>query len=456
MEHGSFRDPRGYVTEINGEICRVVNPVAFSDWDFLVSSGLLEELVSLGWLTSAKEIKAPPSIGESRLLIHDRLKFISYPYEWSFSLLKAAALHHIDVHLKALEFGMTLSDASSYNIQFDGTSPIFIDTLSFIRYDEGMLWAGHKQFCDHFLNPLLLSSLYETAFTDLLRGNLEGISSEMISQFLPLSWKLKPKVFLNVVLPARLQKKTLGQGASNTKTSQKGLPKTALQFMLNQLRSLISGLSPKIGNTTWGDYYDNTQNYLDDEAQAKHQIVAEFVSQYKPEVLWDMGCNTGEFSETALNAGATQVIGFDFDPSALEGAYNRAKSKSLNILPLYQDAANPSPNQGWRGQERKSLQERVHADAMIALAFEHHLAIGRNIPISELTAWLVSLAPVGLIEFVPKGDSNLDRLLLNREDIFTDYTAENFENALKSVAEIRRADIVSSSGRTLLWYERTS
>ena len=171
-------------------------------------------------------------------------------------------------------------------------------------------------------------------------------------------------------------------------------------------------------------------------------------------MVWDMGCNTGEFSETALSAGAKRVIGFDFDQTALETAYRRAKDRKLAFLPLFQDAANPSPDHGWNGVERKSLSSRGNADALIALAFEHHLAIGRNIPLDQLIAWLVSLAPVGLVEFVPRGDSNLDRLLRHREDVFDDYTEDNFRSAIEAVAQVDRVDVVSASGRKLYWYSR--
>jgi ribosomal protein L11 methylase PrmA len=175
----------------------------------------------------------------------------------------------------------------------------------------------------------------------------------------------------------------------------------------------------------------------------------------KPKQLWDIGCNTGDYSEVALTSGATQVVGFDFDQGALERAYARAKAKTLNFLPLFQDGANPSPDQGWANAERKSVMSRGPADAIVALAFEHHLAIGRNIPLPGVVDALVKMAPQGVIEFVQKKDPTVQQLLALREDIFPDYTPETFETAMKARARIVKQETVSASGRTLYWYDRS-
>jgi ribosomal protein L11 methylase PrmA len=225
--------------------------------------------------------------------------------------------------------------------------------------------------------------------------------------------------------------------------------------MLLGLRDWISGLQPKdTGQTVWQNYAENT-TYDTDEQKAKKRFVAEFCGKVKPKQLWDIGCNTGDYSEVALQSGAGQVIGFDFDQGALERAYARARAKKLRFLPLYQDGANPSPNQGWANAERKSVISRGGADAMVALAYEHHLAIGRNIPLPGVVDALTSLAPRGVIEFVQKKDPTVQQLLALREDIFADYTPEVFESSLLSKARIVKKETVSAAGRTLYWYDRT-
>ena len=165
-----------------------------------------------------------------------------------------------------------------------------------------------------------------------------------------------------------------------------------------------------------------TNSYSSDEEQAKRRFVGEFVAAERPATVWDLGCNTGEYSEVALTSGAGRVIRFDADQTALERACHRARSQNLDLLPLYLDAANPSPDQGWMQSERPGFAARTNADALIALAFEHHLAIGRNIPLPQVVSWLTSLAPTGVIEFVEKSDPTIQRMLALREDILHGYT----------------------------------
>ena len=223
--------------------------------------------------------------------------------------------------------------------------------------------------------------------------------------------------------------------------------------MLKQLRGYIAKLEPSHGLTTWSDYTD-THSYASEEEQEKRAFVARFVEKTKPARLWDLGCNTGAYSELALESGAAAVVGFDIDLAALDGAYERARTRDLQFLPLYLDAANPAPDQGWRGGERKSLMERANGDGLIALAFLHHLAIGRNAPLDQAVAWLVSLAPTGVVEFVQKTDPMIERMLRLREDIFADYTEQTFVNALERVARVVDTKTVSAAGRKLFWYDR--
>ena len=232
------------------------------------------------------------------------------------------------------------------------------------------------------------------------------------------------------------------------------MPRNAYRGLLTQLRRWIQKLEPKGTDTTWSDYSTLT-SYDTSEASRKAEAVRAFVAEAPPEQLWDLGCNTGEFSAIALDGGVRDVIGFDADFGALESACARARSDRLRFLPLYQDLANPSPDQGWSQVERRSLGRRSRsADALVALAVIHHLAIGRNVPLPRIAAWLVSLAPRGLVEFVPQGDPRVDDLLTLRGDRFADYTPEAWEAALEPYAAVRRVETVSESGQRLYTFER--
>jgi ribosomal protein L11 methylase PrmA len=456
---GSFRDRSGKVYHAGSDVFRSVSRRAAEDYDHALKSGLLEKLMREGKLVATQEVDqrvlSEAGIETAKVLRHQRIPFISYPYEWPFSLLKSAALLHLDIHMEALKHGITLSDASAYNVQFRGIEPVFIDVLSFRRYREGEAWAGHRQFCEQFLNPLLLRAIFGIAHNDWYRGRLEGIGTQELADLMPWWRNLSFNLLTHVTLQARLQRTAAAdKGASVRRAMHTKLPKHAHAAILDQLRRWISDLQPlKSAATAWQHYAEQT-TYGEEERQAKSRFIAAFCRKARPELLWDIGCNTGEYADVALSSGAKRVVGFDYDQGALERAIARAKAKRLDFLPLYQDGANPSPGQGWMGRERRSTQERGGADALIALAFEHHLVIGRNVPLDQLVAWVVALAPRGIIEFVQKSDPTVQQLLALREDIFCDYDAARFEAALKSQARIVAVEQVSAQGRILYSFER--
>ena len=307
---------------------------------------------------------------------HRRIPFVSHSYEWSFAQLRAAALHQLDLHLHALANGATLSDASAaYNIQFVGTKPVFIDLLAALRrYRDGAFWLGHKQFCEQFLNPLLLRACFDIPHNAWYRGALEGIPSEQMAVLLPPRKRLSWRVMAHITLPVKLQQSARSHSESQLKgVRDRRLPLTQFRSMLQQLRRWVDSLKPaRAAPSVWGDY-TQTHSYATAEQSAKRRFVAAFVEATRPGVLWDLGCNTGDYSQLALESGAGYVVGFDFDQNAIETAFARAQANKLAYLPLHLDATNPSPDQGWRNRERDGLMRRANADAILALAFEHHL-----------------------------------------------------------------------------------
>jgi ribosomal protein L11 methylase PrmA len=420
-------------------------------------SGVLRRLVEQGKLVDFADVtEKAPALGleQARVLLsHPRIPFISYPYEWSFSLHKAAALFHLDLQLDLLAEGFTLSDATAYNVQFDGTRPVFIDHLSVRPYVDGEIWAGHRQFCMQFLNPLLMWSLLDVPPNHWFRGSLEGIAPEELARILPLRKRLSWTVLTHVVAQAAIQNRSVKATTGSAQYRDARLPRTGFEGILRGLRSTIAKLEVPSHRTVWGEYAGNT-SYGAPEAQEKHRFVKEMVAATKPDLLYDLGCNSGDYSKSALEAGARKVIGFDFDHGALEIAYRRAREDNLDLLPVWLDAANPSPAQGWGQAERMGMSARAKPQALLALAFVHHIAIGRNVPLEMATDWLVSLAPAGVIEFPHKEDPMVQVLLSQRPDIFPEYDNAAFAKILSARARIvKAADVLPT--RTLYWFERT-
>ncbi len=458
FDPGSFRDRKARVILEKNRILRAVFESGASTYREAREENIYKELAHQGLLLQVQEID-PRNVmvpdGTSYLLETPKLPFISYPYEWIFSLHQRAALLHLDLHLAALELDFTLLDATAYNVQFEGTRPIFIDHMSLRKYEPGEVWVGHRQFCMQFLNPLLFWSHLGLSPNAWFRGSLEGITPEVARRLLPWKSKLSFTVATHVVAQSVLQTASL-KNKKKTSSSLAGarLPKKSLIGMLRGLREYIAKLSPPKDKTVWEDY-GTSNSYTQCELAEKKAFVDQMVRSVKPRLLFDLGCNTGNFSEIALEAGAGSVVGFDFDHGALELAYRRFDAKGSRFLPLMLDASNPSPSQGWAQSERKGLKERAEAEALIALALIHHIAIGKNVPLADAVNWIIDLAPIGVIEFPHKSDPMVQHLLAHREDIFEDYCEQAFLEAVNARARVVQSARVSDNGRLLVWYDRT-
>lgn len=453
IEPGSFRDPGGRVFTSGDRILRAVMPTAAPAFELAEQSGVLRKLVGEDRLVDYAPANDIQFAEAAHVLEHPKVPFISYPYEWSFSLHKAAALFHLDLQLDLLKDGFALSDATAYNVQFDGVQPRFIDHLSVRPYSDGEIWQGHRQFCMQFLNPLLLWSKLGLQPNHWFRGNLEGIAPEDLARMLPWTKKLSWTVMTHVVAQAAMQSRSVKAGTPKAERREATLPKHAFEGMLSGLRRAIAGMKDPAHVTVWGDYAGRN-SYQADDARMKVEFVGELARAVQPDLMYDIGCNSGDYSVAALENGAKKVIGFDFDHGALELAYARAVAEKRDFLPLWLDAANPSPAQGWGQAERMGLSGRAKPDAMVALAFIHHIAIGRNVPLDMATDWLVDMAPQGIIEFPHKGDPMVQTLLAQREDIFPNYENDHFAKLLGERARIvKQIDVLPT--RTLYWYDRT-
>ena len=464
---GSFRDPAASVWIGAGRTFRALGRSASDNFDWLKRSGAYERLTRDHGLLPGEPLAGEPGLlpetddapSAVRWLEHPTVPFVSYPYEWPFALLKRAALAHLDLHIAALEHDVTIIDGTAYNVQFLGPKPVFIDTPALVPYADGDFWQGYKQFCEQFLAPLTIAAKLGVSYNAWYRGALDGLDIEAVARVLPMRAKMLPGIFAHIVAQAMLmrgERKRIRTGADRAGRLPR-MTKARLVALLQGLRRTVSRLEVDTRRVTdWGGY-EHSNSYTDAATAAKLGVVGEFVGREKPALVWDLGCNTGRFAASALAAGASRVIGFDTDEVALELAVQRADRECLDFLPLYGDLANPSPGNGWNGAERKSLADRRPADAVLALAVVHHLAIGRNIPLAAVIDSIVSLAPRGVIEFVPKSDPMVVAMLSTRQDIFADYDLPTFRAELAKRARTIAELPLPGSTRVLFTFEgRTS
>jgi hypothetical protein len=452
----SFRDPSGFLFNRQGKLYRQINQAYKEDYEALMSGGLYSALVAKGWLVAHHEVEEKPYLAESayKVIQPERLPFISYPYEWSFSQLKTAALRTLAIQKLALEHGMSLKDASAYNIQFADWRPVLIDSLSFERYTEGEPWTAYRQFCQHFLAPLALMTYRDVRLSRLTQAYVDGLPLDLTARLLPartrLNFGLATHIHLHAASQQRYSDRTVDRSNARGRMS-----KTALLGLVESLVSATKKLSWKAAGTEWAEYYEET-NYDDRAMQHKSEIVQDFIRRVRSGLVWDLGANTGRFSRLASQEGIF-CVSFDIDPAAVELNYKACrKNKESNLLPLVLDLTNPSPAIGWQNDERQSLMQRGPVDMVLALALIHHLAIANNVPLSQLAEFFASITRWLVIEFVPKSDSQVQRLLATRQDIFPNYTVEGFMSAMTEHFKLHeRFDIVDSE-RSLYLFERIS
>jgi ribosomal protein L11 methylase PrmA len=451
----SFRDPSGFLFSQGGRLYRQINRSYADDYSRLMESGLYERLVKAGLLIphveedqlQAESDALPQWETAFKVIQPERVPFISYPYEWSFSQLKDAALTTLAIHKRALKYDMALKDASAYNMQFVRGRPVLIDTLSFEKYKEGQPWTAYRQFCQHFLAPLALMAHRDIRLSQLLRVYIDGIPLDLASRLLPSRTRLNFGLLTHIHLHASAEKRFAGEAVGQAKVSR-----NAMVGLVESLETTVRKLAWRPSGTVWGNYYEIT-NYSDVAFEHKQQLVRDWAARIKPDVLWDLGANTGAFSRVA-SASAVYTVAFDIDPAAVEQNYLRVKNeKEQNLLPLQLDLTNPSPALGWANRERESFRERGPADMVLALAVIHHLAITNNVPLPQLASFFAELGKWMVIEFVPKSDSQLRRMLAAREDIFSNYIPEGFESAFGECFKIHESVTVRESERKLYLME---
>ena len=451
----SYRDPSGYMFRKDGIVYRRINLTYFESFQKLLSSGLYQKLVENHYLVSHEEIDRN---AEYLVIKPQQLPLITYPYEWSFSQLKAAAVLTLKIQCLALEYGMSLKDAQGTNIQFIGHRPIFIDTLSFEPYPDNLPWKAYGQFCRHFVAPLLLMKYVDLRCSHLLNNFLDGIPLDLASRMLPRKthWSLFVKLHLHLHARYVVQ----NDQKSGSKGQQARMALSRLQAMLQSLQRNLEKLEYAQA-TEWGDYYEKTLNYSPESLKEKQQIIREYLNAIRPDVVWDVGSNDGKFSRLAADTCGC-VLSTDIDLQAVDQNYRfGAKNKEKNVFPLFFDVTNPTPDLGLHGGQH-SLERRLMSmgvDCIFALALIHHLSITNNYPFEFIARFFARIAPYLVIEFVKPSDSWASALLARKQDaqdLFSYYNQEDFEAVFGRWYSIKEQQDITGADRVIYLMKRKS
>ena len=447
----SYRDPSGYIFEKEGVLYRQVNLSFKEDFDHFIKSGCYNQLVEKKLLLSHQVINEnfTGSNNWYTTLQPDKINFISYPYEWSFDMLKDAALLTLQLIKETIPFGVVLKDATPYNIQWHNGQLIFIDTLSFEKYNEAQPWIAYRQFCESFLGPLLLMHYNKLPLQQLSFAYPDGIPLAVTKALLPGRSRFSLYTYLHIHLHAKVS-----GNSENAVTGRTSFTKQKLLNLISSLETLIKKLKLPRQASIWSAYYKEAAQ-RNDYLEQKKKIINEWLQEL-PDIKTaaDLGANEGEFTQL-LAARNILSIAADFDPYCINTLYNKIKSGAeKNIQPLIIDLSNPSPAVGVNNNERQSFTDRCNADLVLALALIHHLAIGKNIPLEMIAGFLKNTGNYLIIELIPKDDEKVQLMLKSKEDIYTNYTEGDFIKSFEQYYSITDRQFIGQSGRQIFLMKR--
>ncbi len=452
VDTASFRDPSGYVVRAEGVVLRAVLNGGMGEYRMLMESGLYQRLTDKGLLVPHQELDEHPLVDEriAAVLKPDEVPFLSYPYEWCFDQLRAAALLTLRIQRIAVGQGMSLKDATAFNVQFWGTQPKFIDTLSLETYEEGRPWVAYGQFCRHFLAPLLVASATSSPLEPLLGKSIEGMALPLASRLLPRRTLLSPGIATHLHLHAKLETRH-GNDAQSTRKPPR-VSKAGLLGLIASLESLVRKLKPPKNVDVWNSYYE-TNTYDEEATQQKLKLISQVTAEQRPRSAWDLGCNTGMFTDAMAELG-TQVVAMDSDAGVIGELHRKAvAARSDRVLPLVMDLSNPSPALGWAHQERRSLLDRGPSDLCLGLALIHHLSISNNVPMGMIADFFSRCSRTCVVEWVPETDPQVVRMLASGRLLPADYNRNAFVAAFDRVFSTATS-LTLPTGRELFTFSR--
>ena len=465
---GSFRDPTSRVYEVRSSedagqrILRGLDAAALRNYEELSGEPFFQRALEAGkvvatTLLGSDDLAARDVLkdGWAGVLEHDAIPFVSYPYEWTFSMLRAAAVLQLELIEDSLEHGWTLKDCSSFNIQWIGARPVFIDIPSFEPWVECEPWVGYRQFCSMFLTPLLLRAHLGIDHLPLLRSYLDGIPPREAVKFFTGRRKLKKGVLSHIVFPAKVERRIQMKERDSVPIEARKPRKQSKAMVVGLVQSLIrlvKSCKIEIEHSNWS-HYDKTHSYEDAELDAKKTFVLKHASARRRGQVWDIGCNTGTFSRIASDF-CDQVIAIDGDHDAVEQLYlSRSEPPEPGILPLVMGLANISPAQGWAGCERSAFDRRRQPDLVLCLALIHHIRISANIPSRLFLRWLRTLGADVVLEFVNREDEMVVKLLAQKKEQYPDYSIGQFVTEAEEFFVIRDRQPLKGGKREIFFLE---
>lgn len=456
IETGSFRDPTARVFYHDERVLRGLAEEAAEIDSAARASGLMEQLISTGlfvdnWVVD--DVTAPATVPQAAIVESARLPFISYPAEWSFSMLRDAALATLDANLMALERGFILKDASAFNVVFDGTKPTIIDVASIDRFGDRGIWAAYGQFCDHFLAPLMLEAYTGVPFQRMLHGKTDGVPIGDLNRLLRGRSGVHKGVLSHVRLRNLLERRAAAMATESRRdVGRASLPTTAIRATITKLRKLVSQLE-SASPSTWADY-ESALPYQSPSVDAKAKFLERVAAHASSTgIAVDVGANAGLFTKI-LSEHFDYVLGIDNDQGAVDALYSATRAAGIaNLTPLVIDITNPTSSFGWRGLERAAFTDRVQPAFASWLAVIHHLCLGLGLPLRQVAGLITDFSEEAAVEFVGVEDPMAQRISASRLEELEPYNRELFEQYVAATGTVMHREDISDT-RTMYHIKR--
>lgn len=378
------------------------------------------------------------SLGDFSLYEHERIPFPSFPYEWPPEMLHAAGLLTLEIAEQCLNDGFGLKDASPYNVLFRGPDPVFVDVLSFERRDNSdPTWLAYAQFTRNFHLPLLAAKHLGMPLDQIFRSRRDGIKPNELYSWIGPVRRLLPPFLSAITVPAWLSRFE-SDGLYKPRSMGEEQTRYVFSSLLRRLKRSMAKVAPAEGSSHWSQYGSAPPSYTAEQASIKKDFVESALRRISPRSLFDIGCNTGNYSVMAAKCGAA-VVSADADPVVVGKLWRQAREERLNILPLVLDIARPTPALGWRYQESPSFLDRARGsfDAILMLALIHHLLVTERVPLEQIIDLAAELTTEhAIVEYIGPEDPMFKRLSRGRDHLHSDLTQSRFENACREHFEI--------------------
>lgn len=456
----SFRDPGGNTFRDGRRVIRWIHPdfvKAFEDFEQSRFAQKAQANHSLISHTRLNPEDRPESFhAQSGIWIeHPLIPFQTFPEEWCWGMLKAAAELTLNLAIEAEMEGFELKDANPRNLMFRNTQPCFLDPLSLRRPLAGAVgWLPLAEFLRSFIFPLALSSRFSLRPERFFLADKDGISYGETERLVGFWGTFRAPFFKWLRVPKMLE--PLARDLAERGDQPVMYPPTFLRDLLKSLQAEVGRLHPPKRDSEWSDY-EQCRTYSSEAIERKRTFIRKALNMLPRDgQVLDLGANNGEFSLLAAGEGY-DTVAVDRDPGCVDQLFEKARSQNLPILPMVMDLGRPTPPQGWGGAEQPGFIERAEArfDMVLALALIHHLRFPGGVPLHMQFQQLAQFTQRWVVvEWVPENDDQVTSFIQRYHYHPSDYHHQGFQDAFAPYFRVHSHQELTQGGRAIYLLER--